>query len=287
MSGLKRKPLGKTVFKFQNELYKSKSRFNELLETIPERINRKTSYVKKVEEAIENELPSVALAIANEVAKLNEPLGDMSLRNCEILCQAPTNAIFLKKAFGNGRGISELSERLVYLTETNTPTETLRYDIISKLGGIKETKFSDYLGCCLLMNSQKYYDIEVATQLDQFNGTAIFEYLYDFTYNLEETSEVSSTFRQDVIERFKYFGEGIRKWGFVDRNTDLKTKNYIRDLLDMNADRRGPTRTIEEALASHSVEELTEDVKVLHNYIGTSSFFYTLLNANYKCEVGF
>lgn len=285
MSALKRIPWGRSVWKFQNELYKSKNRFNELLESLPERINRKTTYVKKVEEAIENELPTVALAIANEVAKLNEPLGDMSLRNCESLCQAPTNAIFLKKAFGNGQGISELPEKLVFLTETNTPTETLRYEIISKLGGVHETKFSDYLGVCLLMNSQKYFDIEVATQLDQFNGTSIFEYLYEFTYNLEETSEVSSTFRQDVLERFKYFGEGIKKWAFIDRNTDLTTKNYIRELLSM--DRREKKLTIEETLASRSLEQLTEDVKVLHNYIGTSSYFYTLLNANYKCEVGF
>lgn len=283
MSALKRIPYGRTIFKFQTELYKSKKLFNELLESLPERINRKTTYVKKVEEAIENELPSVALAIANEVAKLDESLGDMSLRETENVCQAPTNAIFLKKAFGAGLQISELHERLVYLTETNTPTEELRRDIISKLGGINETKFSDYLGCCLLMNSPKYYDIEIAKQLDQFANSAIFEYLYEFTYDLEKTSEVSSNFRQDVLDRFLYFGEGIKKWAFIDRNTDLKTKNHIRSIVIPKND----PRSIEEILRPKSIDELSEDTKTLHNYIGTSSYFYMLLNVNYKCEVGF
>lgn len=281
MTGLTHKFQGANIFKFQTALYKNSKQFRTEIENLPIRNDRKTTYAIKMREAIENGLPSLALKFADLFKNETGYLMDQSLVNIGKLCLSPTNAILLRSAFGepdNAR-IFQLCERLIYLTEIKHPKEELKKEIITKVTTVDKTLHSDYLGLCLLMNS-KYVDLDIGAQVDVFNTISIQKYLMEYVLDIERTNQFPNNFKEDAVNKFKYFGEGIKKWSFVDYYVDEITKNRIRNIVFYRNDKE-----LENFFSEKSNESLFEDLKALVDYVAKSLYFYNAYRTNYKCEV--
>lgn len=283
MSGLEKATLGRNIFRFQTELYKKRSFFESEVETLPIRLNKKTTFLIKIREAIDNNLPTVAVAFKrkyDEIEESNSYILDEELHKYEKLANAPTNAIFLRLAFGSPdvAEFPQLSEKLYYLKEINHPIEEIRTMINEKITDIGNTKFSDFVGVALLMNSPKYYDSMIAIELDTFIQTSEYDFLYKYLLRINETDTIPNSFQNDVTKRYLYFAEGIRKWAFVDRNVSKKTREYVRAIALKTDDE------IKDYFTNRDGKECYEDLKALANYVGDSSSYYVTLNGFYQFE---
>lgn len=220
---------------FQNQLYKNRDGFYAEVNKIPVRYTAKTSLVIKIKQAIEYKIPTVALALYNLAKNYNEAVIEKDLQETLKLCKLPTDATFLRKAFGepDTTNIQQLGELFYYLVKIGEPYDYITDTILSKFGETSDLKYSDFLNLSMMVKKQELraQDIEdIRDQLDVFSGTVIYNYLLSYAENIHDSGVFPDEFKREFKEHYKYFAEGIKKWAFIDKEVEPELREDVRSL---------------------------------------------------------
>lgn len=212
-------------------LYKDPEKFLGEVNNIPIRYTTKTSLVTKIKQAIEYKIPTVALALYNIAKNINEAVINPKLQKTLNICKEPTDAIFLRRAFGepNETTITQLGELYYYLCKIGEPDNVITDTILARFGEIEDLKYSDFLNLAMVLKGDKLIK-DIRNQLDIFSGVVIYEYLLKYAEEISSSGVFPEDFKTQYKQRYKYFAEGIKKWAFLDRNVKKPLKEDVRSL---------------------------------------------------------
>jgi len=229
----KKNDLGPNIMVFQNRLYKGREKFSKEVKSIPNRYTIKSSLVRKIKQAIDYKIPTVACALFNYAKDYSEQaVIDVDLQETNLLCKATTDPVFLRNVFGEPEDtkIEQLGELYYYLYKIKEPEQKITEIILNRFGEIEDLKYSDFLNLGMILKNQKGYIDDIRTHLDTFSGIVIYKYLLGYAEKIHDSGEFPEDFSEQFKKRFEYFSEGIRKWAFIDRNVKPEIKKDIRKL---------------------------------------------------------
>lgn len=230
----KKQDLGPNIMVFQNRLYKGRDKFYKEVKQIPIRYTTKSSLVRKIKQAIDYKIPTVACGLFDYAKNFNEEgVIDIDLQETNLICKnASTDPVFLRSAFGEPENtkIEQLGELYYYLYKIKESKENITEIILNRFGEIEDLKYSDFLNLGMVLKNQKGYIDDIRTQLDTFSGVVIYKYLLGYAEKIHQSGEFPEDFSEQFKKRFEYFSEGIRKWAFIDRNVKPDIKKDIRRL---------------------------------------------------------
>ncbi len=272
----KKDDLGHNILVYQNLLYKGKDQFNTEVALLPERYTTKTSLVTKTKQAIEYKMPTVALHLYTIGKYYDQGVIDPKLQETLKLCEAPSDPIFLRQAFGEPEeaDIPQLGEFYFYLKKIKMDEDDATEMILRKLIDQNETKYSDFLNLSMIVTNPDYFNEDIKEQLDTFSGTIIYKYLMQYATNIKSQGKFPEFFRKEFKDRYKYFAEGIKKWAFLDAEIkDKKLKEDVRSLA---------LKTNYRLMALQGPEVMLEKLVQLYEY--TSICYLRLCNQKYMFE---
>lgn len=252
----KEKSLGPDIMTFQYILYKDRNLFIDTVINLPEKNTFKTSLVTKVKEAIENKLPTVALALF-KISKYKEhEVLDPKLQETLELCNLPSKDTFMRSAFKDVE-IPQLGEYYYYLIKIGKDKNEIVDLIFERFGDHTVTKYSDFLNLGMVLTNPDLFNRELKDHLDTFFDKVIHKYLMAFVEDIKISGIYPETFKRDFKQRYKYFSEGVKKWTFLDNNLlDIKLKQDVRSLSLKNIYQRMPSKGLDIMILK--LEELYE-----------------------------
>lgn len=283
--------LGRDINVFQTAVYKGHDVWKKELENLytyknNNRYSKKDLILQKATQAVENKLPTVVYALWETYNKLdNSVVINKNLATINNIFSLPNVKLVLKELFEshNEPKFNQLCEEVYYHRITDNDNIDIVIDKIkSKLAVDLDPKFSDYLGVNLLLTNKTLNNLEIASVVDDFTNHFVTANLG--TYSRLMNEGLVEYDRDEVIEKFKFFEEGYKKWAFIDKDCKRLMKDGKESILMRTYFRRIMCNSYnipaEELLSKKTDDELKKDISNLYLHmsdivsLGTTGLFY-------------
>lgn len=285
MSGLIKNSPGPHPLVLQTALFKNNSFFQMRLEELNKFIrgSKKQLYLAKIQECIQEKIPTVATALWLKIKDSDDEILDSDLQEFNKKINAPNLNLFLRSAFGDPEEEYltmrwELCEKLFFFINTNTSEEYIIDDLQRDFNQLGNFKYSDFLGAALLITNPVYAQEDILNHLDTFFNSEYLDYIVNYYARIERSEPIPSTYRLDIIERYEYFSEGIKKWSFVDKYVQSDVKERIREIA-INC------KDLNNYFSDKSQDFLDSALKDLTTYVTQSFNLWGHSNLNYKFAI--